>query len=433
VQLKPRISKLTILGGGSTYTPELLSGFIDHQDDLGVDRISLYDIHAERLNITGNLAQRMINRAGLDARLEVTEDLDRALDGTEFVVSQIRVGWMAARILDECIPLAHGVLGQETVGAGGIFNALRTIPVTLQFAETIRRLAPKAWFLNFTNPSGIVTEALIKHSGLERIVGLCNVPINSQRAVADLLGVQPEQIWLDWIGLNHLGWIRQIQVAGVDYLEKTLAILSQNPSEEAYNRFPFEASLLSTLGLLPTYYLRYYYKTPQVIADIQNSGKTRAEIVADIEKDLLERYQDPNLVIKPEELRQRGGSLYSEAALRLIYSLITDRRDIQILITKNNGAIAGLPDDAAVEVPAVVGAHGVIPLTCGAAPVKVRHLLESVKTSDILTVEAGISGSRPKAIQALWSNPLVPSYEIAEKLVDELIAAHRAYLPKFTQ
>lgn len=427
----PKIEKLTILGGGSTYTPELLSGFIEHQDELTVERVSLYDIHSERLSIVGSFVRRMFQHAGLSGNIELTQDLSQAVEGADFVVSQIRVGWMAARILDERIPLSYNVLGQETVGAGGIFKALRTIPVTLDFASVITRLAPKAWFLNFTNPSGIITEALIKHSGLGKVVGLCNVPINSQKTIANLLAVQPEEIWLDWLGLNHLGWIRRIEVGGRDHLPEILAMIPDHPLKEASDRFPFDESLLSTLDLLPTYYLRYYYETPKIVAGIREANKTRGEVVAEVERSLLQMYRNPNLHTKPEELRQRGGAFYSEAAIRLMISLLIDQRDVQILIVKNNGAISGLPDDVAVEVPAVVGAHGVTPLVRETPPIQIKSLLESIKTSDILTIEAGVTGSRQKAIQALQANPLVPSYEMAEILTDKLLEAHRNYLPNF--
>jgi 6-phospho-beta-glucosidase len=424
------IHKLAILGGGSTYTPELLNGFIEQRSEIMVDDISLYDIHDERLAIVGGLAQRMFQQAQLDSNIELTGNLDRAIEGADFIVSQIRVGGMAARILDERIPLRHNVLGQETVGAGGIFKALRTIPVTIQFSQAIARLAPDAWFLNFTNPAGIITEALIKHSGLTRVVGLCNVPINSQSAIAEILGVRPDQVWLDWLGLNHLGWVRRIEVAGHNRLPDVLHSLSEGPSLEAHESFPFKGSLLSTLGLLPTYYLRYYYETQEVIASLLNAGKTRGELVAEIDHALLQKYRDPELTIKPDELRQRGGARYSEAALRLILSILADRRDVQILIVKNDGAISGLPDDAAVEVPAVVGAHGVTPLARGKPPDQVKRLLESVKASDILAIEAAISGSRKTAVQALQANPLV-SGQLAETLVDELLQAHHALLPQF--
>ncbi len=426
-----KISKLCVLGGGSTYTPELLDGVIQRQGELSVDTISLYDIHAERLSVVGGLIQRMFRRAGLATRIEQTQSLEQSIEGADFIISQIRVGWMAARILDERIPLSHNVLGQETVGAGGIFKAQRTIPVTLQFAQVAFRLAPNAWFLNFTNPSGMITEALLKHSPLQRVVGLCNVPINSQRAIASLMNASPEQIWLDWIGLNHLGWICKAEMAGKDYLPHILDQFSHTSPHQAHQHFPFQSDLLQTLHLLPTYYLRYYYATPQVVEDIRRTGKTRGEVVAEIEQALLHQYRDPNLDTKPVELSQRGGALYSEAALRLMLSLMTDRRDVQILIVRNNGAIPDLPDDVAVEVPTVVGAHGVTPLARRSIPLPIKPLIEAVKTSEILAIEAAVSGSRPKLVQSLWVNPLVPSFEMARMLTDELLDAHRQYLPQY--
>ncbi|MCL4561989.1 MAG: 6-phospho-beta-glucosidase [Chloroflexi bacterium] len=426
-----KIQKLTVVGGGSTYTPELLSGFIEHREKLAVDRISLFDINRERLETVGGLVSRMLQRAELDTRLELTQNRTGALEGADFIVSQIRVGLMPARILDERIPFSHGVLGQETVGAGGLFNAFRTIPVSLEIAREAARYAPDAWYLNFTNPSGIITEALLNHSELKRVAGLCNVPINAQRAVAELLNVPSQKVWLDWIGLNHLGWIRGIYVDGRDRLPEVIERLSQQLSDEASERFPFESRLLHDLGLLPTYYLRYYYATQNAISEVQKAGKTRGEVVLDIERDLLGRYADPNQVIKPEELKQRGGAYYSEAAIRLILSLLSDRRDVQILITRNNGAIQGLPDHVSVEVPSIVGAHGISPLSCGKPPAQVKHLLESVKASESLAVEAGVSGSRRKAVMALVANPLVPGFELAERLTDELLEAHRRYLPQF--
>lgn len=426
-----KINKLVVIGGGSTYTPELLDGFIQYRAELSVDQISLYDIHRERLDVVGGLAQRMFRRAGLPTKLDLTQDRQAAIAGADFIVSQMRVGLMPARILDERIPLSHNVLGQETVGAGGLFNALRTIPESLRIAQDVARLAPNAWFLNFTNPAGIITEALIKYSDLTRVVGLCNVPINSQRCVANLLGVSEKKVWLDWLGLNHLGWIRGIYVDGRDRLPEVLDQLMHEPPAEAVERFPFGANLLSDLGLLPSYYLRYYYDTPQVLAEIQRLGRTRGEIVIEIENSMLTRYCDPGLDTKPVELSQRGGALYSEAAFRLILSLLSDRRDVQILILRNNGAIADLPDEVAVEVPAIVGAHGVTPLTTGQPPAQVKHLLETVKTSESLAVEAAVTGSRKKALYALLANPLVPSYDLAQEIRDELLDAHRNYLPQF--
>jgi 6-phospho-beta-glucosidase len=338
---------------------------------------------------------------------------------------------MAARILDEKIPLSHGVLGQETVGAGGLANALRTIPESLRIAAEVEKRAPDAWFLNFTNPSSIITQALIQHSGLRKVVGLCNVPINSQRCLADLLGVGEQELWLDWIGLNHLGWIRDVQVNGHSRMSEVLELLQKYPTEEARARFPFEASLYETLQMVPTYYLRYYYATSRAIEDVRTAGKTRGEVVAEIERDLLARYNDPRMDVKPPELSLRGGALYSEAAFRLIYSLLSDRRDIQVLIVRNDGAIPELPVEASVEIPCVVGSAGPSPIARGKLPPSTRPLFEAVKTSESLCIEAAVQGSKRLARLAMWANPLVPGYAAAECITDELLEAHQAYLPYF--
>jgi 6-phospho-beta-glucosidase len=425
------IGKFAVVGGGSTYTPELLDGFIAHQDEVRVEAINLYDIQPQRLEIVGGLAQRMFRRAGLGTRIELHHEMAPALQGASFVLTQIRVGFMPARILDEKIPLSHGVLGQETVGAGGLANALRTVPESLRIAEGVSRHAPDAWFLNFTNPSSIITQALIQHSGLRKVVGLCNVPINSLRSVAGLLGVGEQAIWLDWIGLNHLGWIRDVLVDGRSRMNEVLDLLQKSPDEEAHSRFPFEPGVFETLQMVPTYYLRYYYATSQAIQEVLSAGKTRGEVVAEIEKELLAQYADPRLEIKPPELSQRGGALYSEAAFRLMFSILSDRRDVQVLIVRNNGAIPELPSEASVEIPCVVGAAGPAPIARGKLPASTRPLFEAVKTSESLCIEAAMQGSKRLARLSMLANPLVPGYEAAEYLTDELLEAHRVYLPRF--
>jgi 6-phospho-beta-glucosidase len=427
------IEKFAVVGGGSTYTPELLDGFIAHQDEVRVGTISLYDIQPHRLEIVGGLAQRMFRRAGLVTRIELYHELAPALEGASYVLSQIRVGFMPARILDEKIPFSHGILGQETVGAGGLANALRTIPESLRIAEAVGNHAPDAWFLNFTNPSSIITQALLQHSGLRKVVGLCNVPINSQRSLAGLLGVGEQALWLDWIGLNHLGWIRDVLVDGRSRMSEVLELLKRPPTEEARERFPFAPGLFESLQMVPTYYLHYYYATGQAIQDVLAAGKTRGEVVAEIEKRLLTQYADPRLEIKPPELSQRGGALYSEAAFRLMFSILSDRRDVQVLIVRNDGAIPELPLEASVEIPCVVGAAGPAPIARGSLPAATRPLFEAVKTSESLSIEAAIHGSKRLARLAMLANPLVPGYEAAEYLTDELLQAHRNYLPRFFQ
>jgi len=420
-----KIEKIAIIGGGSSYTPEFIDGLITREKELHVDEVSLFDVDEDRLHIVGGMVQRQVQHAELDTRITLTLSRPQALEGARFIASQMRVGQMAARIRDEKLPLKHGVIGQETTGPGGTLKAWRTIPVALDIARDVEKYAPGAWYLNFTNPSGIITEALLKHTNL-KVVGLCNNPINMQREMAVMMGVRDEQLFLEWIGLNHVNWVRRIFLDGQDVSQRVFATLG-----EAMEGLPFDAELVHTLGVLPTYYLRYYYDHPHALAEAKAAPKSRGEVVLEIEKELFAKYQDPHQVVKPPELSLRGGALYSEAALRLILSLLLDRRDVQIVVTRNAGAIPDLDDDASVEVPCVIGAHGVTPLHMGRLPETIRALCQQVKAWESWTVEAGVTGSRRAALMAMLVNPLVPSFEVAKALVDEMLDANRAYLPQF--
>ncbi len=420
-----KIDKVAIVGGGSSYTPEFIEGFINHQHEIEVGEIALFDIDEERLNIVGGMVQRQVLYAELDTRVTLTLKRPEAIEGARFVASQMRVGQMAARIRDEKIPLRHGVIGQETTGPGGTLKAWRTIPVTLDVARDVEKYAPGAWYLNFTNPSGIITEAILKHTGM-KVVGLCNNPINIQHMLAGMLGARDEQLFLEWVGLNHVNWVRRVYLDGQDVTPRIFDLLDTIQEE-----LHFEPELVRALGVLPTYYLQYYYSHPQKLAEAQAAPKSRGEVVLEVEKALLEKYKDPNQVVKPPELSQRGGALYSEAAIRLIISLLLDRRDVQIVVTRNNGALPDLPPDASVEVPCVVGAHGVTPLNMGPLPETIRALCQQAKAWESWTVEAGVTGSRRAALMAMMVNPLVPSFEVARALVDEMLEANRDYLPQF--
>jgi 6-phospho-beta-glucosidase len=420
-----KIEKVAVIGGGSSYTPEFADGFIQHQSEIEVGEIALHDIVEERLETVGGMVQRMIYHAEMDTRVTKTLRREEAIEGANFVVSQLRVGWMQARILDEKIPLKHGVLGQETTGPGGTFKAWRTIPVTLAIARDMEKYAPDAWYLNFTNPSGIITETLLKHTNL-KAVGLCNNPITVQYMFAAALGVAPERLFLEWVGLNHVNWVRRVWKDREDVTPKLLEIVSQFAEE-----LPTDPALIEALGVIPTYYLRYYYKHPEMLKKAMEAPKTRGEVVLEVERALMEKYADPNQVVKPPELSQRGGALYSEAAIRLILSLMLDRRDVQIVVTRNNGSITDLPDDASVEVPCVVGAHGVTPLQMGALPASIRALCRQAKEWESWTVEAGVTGDRRAALMALMTNPLVPSFAVAKAIMDEMMEAHKQYLPQF--
>lgn len=423
-----RIGKLAYIGGGSTYTPEFVDGFIQHEDEITVGEIALMDIDEERLEIVGRMVQRMLHYAELDTRVALTTSRREAIEGSEYVLSAIRVGGMAARIRDEKLPLKYDVIGQETTGPGGTLKAWRTIPVALDIARDLARYAPEAWYINFTNPSGIMTEAISKHSEA-KVVGLCNNPINMQTGIAMALGVPPEEVFLEWVGMNHVNWIQRVYSKGVDVTQSLIDMLAELPEDSDLRMF--DPSLVKALGVIPTYYLQYYYYHPKKLAQAKAAEKSRGEVVLGIESDLLEKYKDPNTVKKPPELSKRGGALYSEAALRLILSLTYDRRDVQIVDTANRGSIPDLADDASVEVPCVVGAHGVTPLHMGPLPQTIHALCQQAKDWEHWAVEAGVTGDREAALMAMLVNPLVPDYPTAQKLLDEMLEANREYLPQF--
>ena len=425
---QPSIEKITVVGGGSSYTPELIDGFIQHEKDLKVGEIALFDIDEARLKVVGGMAERMVRYAEMDTKVTINFDRPRALDGARFVLSSMRVGQMAARIQDEKIPLKYGVIGQETSGPGGTLKAWRTIPVTLDIAHEMEKYAPDAWFINFTNPSGIMTEALLKHTSLN-VVGLCNNPINTIAAMAEAFHVTPEDVFLEWMGMNHVNWVRRVYIKGQDVTPTLMDRLEEFQQIEEMPKF--DPDLIRTLGVLPTYYLQYYYYHPDKVREAKAAEKTRGETVYEVEKDLLKMYADPKVLVKPPELMLRGGARYSEAAVNLIMSLMHDRRDVQIVVARNGTSLPDLPPDASVEVPCVVGAHGVTPLMMGHFPASIRALAIQAKAWESATVQAGVSGSRRDAVLAMLNNPLVPDYPTAVKLVDEMLEANKVYLPQF--
>lgn len=425
---RPSIERLTVIGGGSSYTPEFVDGFIQHEAEVHVGEIVLHDVDEGRLRVVGGMVQRMVRHAELDTRITLSLNRPAAVEGARFVVSSIRVGKMEARIRDEKIPLKHGVIGQETTGPGGTLKAWRTIPVTLDIVRDLARYAPDSWYLNFTNPSGIITEAVLKHTG-QRVVGLCNNPINMEAGLARVFGVADRDVFLEWVGLNHVNWIRRVFVRGTDVTGDLMGMLERLAEYEDAPHFNPE--LVRTLGVFPTYYLQYYYDHPRKVTESLAAGKTRGEVVREVEDALMRQYADPNQLVKPPELSKRGGARYSEAALRLILSLTLDRRDVQILVTRNGASLPDLPADASVEVPCVVGAHGVTPLGMGPLPDSIRALCQHAKAWESATVTAGVTGSRRDAVLAMMTNPLVPSYEVAAALVDEMLEANRDFLPQF--
>ena len=414
-----------VIGGGSTYTPELVEGFIGRTSELSVERLTLMDIDAHRLEIVGGLVQRMLNAVGSGIELRLSTDRAESLTGADYVLTQVRVGGMSARIRDEKIPLKYGIVGQETTGPGGFAKALRTIPVMLALAADMRRVAPDARLINFTNPSGLVTQALSAYTDVEPI-GLCNSPIGVLNAIAGLLNVEPQRIRLDYVGLNHLSWIRGVYLDGHDVINDVIerAIIDDLQPQ-------FAPELLRMLRMLPSYYLDYYYNTDRVVREQQAATKTRGEIVLEVDRNLLNMYKDPTLTTKPKEVEQRGGAHYSSAALSLILAIETDSGDVQIVNTLNRGAIPDLPDDAVVEIPCVIDRHGARPVPCAPLPASVRGLVQSVKAYEELTIKAGVEGDERAAMLALTVHPLVPSFDVAKRLWKEIKEANAAELPQF--
>ena len=417
--------KVAVIGGGSTYTPELVEGIGLRRDVLPVDELILHDIDEERLAVVGGLAERILRHLDFPGRFACTGDRRRALDGATFVLVQLRVGGMAARLRDEQIPLEFGCIGQETTGPGGFAKALRTIPVILEIAEETARLcAAGAWLLDFTNPSGLVTQALLDQG--HRAIGLCNVPIGFQRDLAKRLGVAPERVQLEHVGLNHLSWERKVVVDGVDRLPELIADYADELADAVY--LPVE--LVRLLGAIPSYYLHYYYRTARVLEELR-TGTPRAQEVMAIERGLLEMYSDPALDVKPKLLEERGGAFYSEASAMLIESLFTGRGDVQVVNTRGGGALPGLADDDVVEVPCRIDRDGAHPLPLEPLAPEMLGLVQQAKAYERLTVRAAVSGDRGLALKALMANPLVREYDVAAPLLDALLEANRDYLPRF--
>lgn len=415
------------MGGGSTYTPELVDSLCAHDDRLVVDELVLLDPDAGRLEAVGGLSERILRRNGWSGDLVTTDDHDRAIDGADFVIVQLRVGGQAARRTDETLPTGYGCLGQETTGPGGLAKALRTVPVVLDIAErTAARAAPGAWLVDFTNPVGIVTQALLDEG--HRAVGLCNVAIHVQRRVGHYLGVDPDTVALEHVGLNHLTWARSATVGGTDRLPELLDRFAPELALES----GVPAGLLHLLGALPSYYLHYYYCLDENLAEqAAPAWRPRADVVAELEAELLAEYRRPDLDTKPEKLSYRGGAFYSEAAVRLVASLHAGTGDTQVVDVRNDGALPGLPADAVVEVPCTVDRQGAHPLPQRHLPPDMGGLVAHCKAYESLAVEAALSGSRATMIRALVANPLVGQYPRAEQLADTLLSANRRFLPRF--
>lgn len=426
--------KVAVIGGGSSYTPELIEGFILNYATFPVTEIVLVDIQEgfHKLSIVGELARRMIARSGLPIELSLTLDRRSALTDASFVTTQMRVGRLEARGWDETIPLKYGMIGQETTGPGGMMKALRTIPVLLEVARDMEELCPDAWLLNFTNPAGMVTEAIHKHSRIKSI-GLCNSPIAAYKWLSELYQVPIERIYCEFAGLNHLHWISTITIDGESKLPELLAN-RDGYSASNVPQYDWNATLLSSLGAIPSYYLKYFYLHREILAEQQDAaarGETRAETVQRLEDELFELYKDVELAEKPKQLELRGGAYYSEAAVRLMNSLYNDSGDIQTLNVPNRGILDFLPDDACIEVNCKVHKDGPVAMPVTVVPEAAKGLIHAVKTYEGLAIKAAVTGCRATALLALAHHPLVPSVNAAEAMLDEMLEQNKAYLPGF--
>lgn len=417
--------KLAIIGGGSTYTPELVDGFARLREQLPVEQLALVDPDPERLDAVGAISRRILAKQGHPCEVLATSDVVEGVEGADAVLFQLRIGGQAARNVDETLPLDFCCLGQETTGAGGLAKALRTVPVVLELAEQVRKHAPNARIVDFTNPVGIVTRALLDAG--HDAVGLCNVAIGFQRRFAAAAGVTPDQVSLDHVGLNHLTWIRGVRIGGEERLDQIIAEQGAGLAES----LELPEKILSDLRAIPSYYLRYFYEHDAVVQELKHS-ESRAEKVAAMERQLLEMYRDPSVDEKPELLAKRGGAFYSEAAVELIASLTkpAGATDVRVVNMRNRGTLPFLSDEAVIEVSANVGSAGIEAVEQATAlPAHMRGLISHVSAYEELALDAAIHGGRDRVVQALLAHPLIGQYDLANRLADTLIAANEKFLP----
>ena len=439
--------KIVTIGGGSSYTPELMEGMINRQDRLNIKELWLVDIEEgkEKLEIVGEMAKRMVKAAGLDWEIHLTTDRRLALKDADFVTTQFRVGQLDARIRDERIPGKYGLIGQETNGAGGIFKAFRTIPVILDIIEDMKELAPNAWLINFTNPAGMVTEAAIKVGGWERTIGLCNVPIGSYKINHEAMGYDKdaEILFHKYAGLNHFHWHRVWDKDGREVTNELIEKLFNPESDFLKDRevknidaISYVYDQVKDLEMIPSGYHRYYYLEDEMTASSMEAfrnNETRAQVVKQTEKELFEIYKDKDLDHKPEQLEKRGGAHYSDAACELIASIANDSRTEMVVSTQNNGTIVDLPYDCVIEVSSVITSHGAEPYNWGTFPPSARGQLQLMKSMEELVIEAAATGDYAKAVQAFNVNPLIRSGHKMVEMLDQMLVANKEYLPQFKE
>ncbi len=432
--------KIVTIGGGSSYTPELMEGFIKRYEELPIEEMWLVDVEGgkEKMEIVGALAQRMWDASPYQVKVHTTLNRREALPGADFVTTQFRVGCLEARIKDERIPDLHGMLGQETNGAGGMFKAFRTIPVIGQLIEDMRELCPDAWLINFTNPSGMVTEAAIKNFGWKKTIGLCNVPEIAEMKEAPNIGYKREDLVYHFAGLNHFHWHRVFDKEGKEVTREILNHFNDRDGGTPVNiyQYPVPQEILDSLTMVPCGYHRYYYCAQEMLEHSMEEfeeGGTRAEQMYQVEKELFDIYAEPGLHEKPEQLSKRGGAYYSDAACKCISAIYNNANLRMTVSTQNNGAISCLPNDSIVEVSCLINAKGAEPIAWGDMPSAERGWLQMMKAMEECTIEAAITGDYGMALQAFSLNPLVPGGGEAKRVLDELLVAHEKYLPQFAE
>ena len=432
--------KIVTIGGGSSYTPELVEGLIKRYSELPVAEYWLVDIEEgkEKLEIVGALAKRMVEKAGVPMEIHLTLDRKEALKDADFVTTQLRVGLLKARAKDERIPLSHGFLGQETNGAGGLFKALRTVPVILDIAKEMQELCPNAWLINFTNPAGVVTEALLRYSDHKKVIGVCNVPIGMEFGAADLLGVDKSRITMDQVGLNHMVYGQRVYLDGNDVTAEVMEkMLNSDNSQSMANiaAMGWDPAFIKATGLMPCPYHRYYYKKRDMLEhelEEYKKGQTRAEVVMAVEKSLFELYKNVELQEKPEELSKRGGAHYSDVACEVISSIYNDKGTVLAVNTKNNGRLKMFEDESAIEISCKITKDGPVPVdTVTDLPIFAQGLVSQIKAFERLAAEAAYTGDYNTALLAMTTNPLVSDDAEGRKLLNEMLLAHKKYLPQF--
>lgn len=431
--------KIVTIGGGSSYTPELMEGFIKRYGELPIREIWLCDIEdgKEKLEIVGEMAQRMWDASPYDVKVHLTLDRREALPGADFVTTQFRVGLLNARIKDERIPFSYGMLGQETNGAGGIFKALRTIPVILSIVEDMKELCPDAWLINFTNPSGMVTESVMKYGKWDKVIGLCNVPVGAMMDEPKTIGKTLDQLTYKFAGLNHFHWHKVFDENGHEVTKDIINAMYEGKDmgiPANIHDIPFFKEQLLRMNMIPCGYHRYYYRQQEMLEhslmEYETIG-TRGQQVKETENKLFELYKNPNLDHKPEELSKRGGAYYSDAACECINAIYNNKQTHMVVSTKNRGAIPELPEDSIVEVSCYIGAKGAMPVAWGKLPSAQRGWLQCMKAMEECTIEAAVTGNYGLALEAFTLNELIPSGENAKRVLDELLIAHKNYLPQF--